>query len=141
MRMIRILPLAAVLALLGSAAVAQTDTPKGYTGAYGPDAPNRAFGGPVPEVYLGPGLDQVGPDGISTKVVKAVPCSAAARETDGTTTCIGSGLTARTCLLERDDFSSNRHPALPSCLSMISAQTRSAFVARENRCPLFRIML
>jgi hypothetical protein len=89
MRMMRILPLAAVLALLGSAAVAQTDTPKGYTGAYGPDAPNRAFGGPVPEVYLGPGLDQVGPDGISTKVVKAVPCSAAARETDGTTTCIG----------------------------------------------------
>jgi hypothetical protein len=28
-----------------------------------------------------------------------------------------------------------------SCLSMISAQTRSAFVARENRYPLFRIML
>ena len=27
------------------------------------------------------------------------------------------------------------------CLSMISAQTRSAFVARENRFPLFRIML
>jgi len=26
-------------------------------------------------------------------------------------------------------------------LSMISAQTRSAFVARENRCTLFRIML
>jgi hypothetical protein len=26
-------------------------------------------------------------------------------------------------------------------LSMISAQTRSAFVARENRLPLFRIML
>jgi len=66
MRILRILPLAAVLALLGSAAVAQTDAPKGYTGAYGPDAPNRAFGGPVPEVYPGPGLDQVGPDGIST---------------------------------------------------------------------------
>ena len=43
--------------------------------------------------------------------------------------------------LERDDFSSNRHPALYFCLSMISAQTRSAFVARENRYPLFRIML
>jgi hypothetical protein len=85
----RILPLAAVLALLGSAALAQTDPPKGYTGAYGPDAPNRAFGGPVPEVDSGPGLNQVGPDGISTKVVKAVPCSTAARETDGTTTCIG----------------------------------------------------
>jgi hypothetical protein len=33
---------------------------------------------------------------------------------------------------ERDDFSSNRHPALSSCLSMIFS---------ENRCPLFRIML
>jgi hypothetical protein len=43
--------------------------------------------------------------------------------------------------LERDDFSSKRHLALSFCLSMISAQTRSAFVARENRYPLFRIML
>ncbi len=43
--------------------------------------------------------------------------------------------------LERDDFSSKRHRALSFCLSMISAQTRSAFVARENRYPLFRIML
>jgi hypothetical protein len=41
-------------------------------------------------------------------------------------------------------------PLYPFCLSMISAQTRSAFVARKNRCPpigswpegmLFRIML
>src|SRR5450631_1137831 len=37
--------------------------------------------------------------------------------------------------LDRDDFSSNRHPDLSFCLSMISAQTRSAFVARENRYP------
>src|SRR5258705_9451883 len=53
-------------------------------------------------------------------------------------------------MLEPDDFSSIRHPALCFCLSMISAQTRSAFVARENRYPpigswpegmLFRIML
>jgi hypothetical protein len=86
----RILPIAAVLALLvSSAAVAQSDAPKGYIGAYGPDAPDKAFGEPVPEVYPGPGLDRVGPDGISTKVVKAVPCSTAARESDGTTTCIG----------------------------------------------------
>jgi hypothetical protein len=87
----RILPIAAVLALLGSAAVAQTDVPdapKGYIGAYGPDDPNRPFGGPVPEVNLGPGLNVVGPDG-ATKVVKAVPCSTAARGTDGTTTCVG----------------------------------------------------
>src|SRR5258708_29720548 len=85
----RILPLVAVLALLGSAAVAQTNAPQGYIGAYGPDAPNKDFGGPVPEVYPGPGRDEVGTDGISTKVVKAAPCSTAARETDGTTTCIG----------------------------------------------------
>jgi hypothetical protein len=85
----RILPLVALLALLGSAAVAQTNAPQGYIGAYGPDAPNKDFGGPVPEVYPGPGRDEVETDGISTKVVKAAPCSTAARETDGTTTCIG----------------------------------------------------
>jgi addiction module HigA family antidote len=34
--------------------------------------------------------------------------------------------------LERDDFSSNRHPALSFCLNMIFS---------ENRLPLFRIML
>jgi hypothetical protein len=33
--------------------------------------------------------------------------------------------------LERDDFSSNRHPALSFCLSMIFS---------EKRCTLFRIM-
>jgi hypothetical protein len=84
----RILTIAAVLALFGSAAVAQTDAPKGYVGAYGPDDPNRPFGGPVPEVNLGPGLNVVGPNG-ATKVVKAVPCSTAARGTDGSTTCVG----------------------------------------------------
>jgi hypothetical protein len=31
----------------------------------------------------------VASDGISTETVKAVPCSTVARETDGTTTCIG----------------------------------------------------
>jgi hypothetical protein len=36
----------------------------------------------------GPGLAETGPDG-STKIVPARPCSAAAHETDGTTTCIG----------------------------------------------------
>ena len=35
-------------------------------------------------------------------------------------------------LLERDDFSSSRHPALPLCLSMIFS---------KNRQPLFGIML
>ncbi len=44
--------------------------------------------GPLPAEDSGPGLDKVGPDG-STKTVKAVPCSTAARETDGSTTCVG----------------------------------------------------
>jgi len=42
--------------------------------------------------------------------------------------------------LERDEIGLNRHRALALCLSMISAQTRSADVARENRFTLFRIM-
>ena len=37
--------------------------------------------------------------------------------------------------LEHDVIGRNRHHALAFCLSMISAQTRSAFVARENRFP------
>jgi hypothetical protein len=35
------------------------------------------------------GRDVVASDGISTKTVKAVPCGTVARETDGSTTCIG----------------------------------------------------
>jgi len=43
--------------------------------------------------------------------------------------------------LKRNEIGLNRRRALALCLSMISAQTRSAFVARENRFTLFRIML
>jgi hypothetical protein len=35
------------------------------------------------------GRDIVASDGVSTETVRAVPCGTAARETDGTTTCIG----------------------------------------------------
>jgi hypothetical protein len=35
------------------------------------------------------GLNKVAEDGVSTKTVRAVGCSIAARETDGTSTCIG----------------------------------------------------
>jgi hypothetical protein len=66
-------------------------SPKGDTGAYAPaqaGAPSVQQGA-VPEVNTGPGLNKVGPDGVSTRTVRAVPCSIAARETDGTTTCIG----------------------------------------------------
>jgi hypothetical protein len=48
---------------------------------------------PQPGGPLNPGAqtgrDVVASDGISTKTVKAVPCSTVARGTDGTTTCIG----------------------------------------------------
>jgi len=64
--------------------------PKGYTGAYQPAGtpPTPYSTGPLPKIDSGTGLDVMGPDG-STKTVKAVPCSTAARETDGSTTCIG----------------------------------------------------
>jgi hypothetical protein len=64
---------------------------KGYTGANAPasDNPPPVFNGPLPEATQGPGLNVVAPDGVSTRTVKAVPCSLAARETDGTTTCVG----------------------------------------------------
>ena len=35
------------------------------------------------------GLATIAADGVSTKIVPARPCSRAARETDGTTTCVG----------------------------------------------------
>jgi hypothetical protein len=35
------------------------------------------------------GLAKPAEDGIATKIVPARPCSTAARETDGTTTCVG----------------------------------------------------
>jgi hypothetical protein len=44
-------------------------------------------------------------------------------------------------LLKLDEAGMNPHRASACCLSMISAQTRSAFVARENRFALFRVML
>ena len=68
---------------------ASQPAPKGYTGAYGPPGPATPYStGPLPQVDGGPGRDVVGEDG-STKTVKAVPCSTAARETDGFTTCVG----------------------------------------------------
>ena len=43
----RMLSIVAALAVFGSAAVAQAGAPKAYMGAYGSDAPNRAFGWPA----------------------------------------------------------------------------------------------
>ena len=97
MRMIT-LSFAAFLALGSSAVFAQRAPETGGVGSP-PAAPPPSTGVPIigvaPQVG-GPllpgkdtGLDKVADDGISTKTVRAVPCSKAARETDGTTTCVG----------------------------------------------------
>jgi hypothetical protein len=64
---------------------------KGYTGAYAPagTAPTPYSTGPLPQPGQGPGLNVIAADGVSTRTVKAVPCGVAARETDGSTTCVG----------------------------------------------------
>jgi hypothetical protein len=63
--------------------------PKGYTGAYGPPGPATPYyTGPPPEVFASTGRSVEGPNN-TTLIVKAVPCTGAARSTDGTTTCVG----------------------------------------------------
>jgi hypothetical protein len=64
---------------------------KGYLGAYGPPGPATPYStGPLPQTDANqPGLNVAGPDGVSTRTVKAVPCGRVARETDGFTTCVG----------------------------------------------------
>jgi hypothetical protein len=84
---------AAALALSSFPAFAQQAT--GTPGAPPPAVSPPPIGGaaPLPGTPLLPntttGLDKVGDDGVSTKTVKAVPCSTTARETDGFTTCVG----------------------------------------------------
>lgn len=70
---------------------ASEPAPKGYTGAYAPAGtpPTPYSTGPLPQPSEGPGLNTVAPDGVSTRTVKAVPCGTVARETDGSTTCVG----------------------------------------------------
>ena len=87
------LAVAAAFTVLAAAAFAQTDAPKGYTGAYAPagtpPTPYSKGTDVLPQIDDGkPGMDVAAPDG-STKTVKPVPCGAAAQETDGSTTCIG----------------------------------------------------
>jgi hypothetical protein len=73
------------------APAASEAAPKGYMGAYAPPGtqPIPYSTGPLPTQDTGPGLDVAGPDGVSTKQVRAVPCSTVAHETDGFTTCVG----------------------------------------------------
>jgi hypothetical protein len=92
--MTSLLAAAAAVALIASTAFAQAQAQQ--TPAQQPAAaPSGQPLGAPPEVG-GPwhpasdtGVDKVASDGVSTVTVPAVPCSTAARETDGTTTCIG----------------------------------------------------
>ena len=82
------LSVAVSLTLVSGAAVAQQTTGTINSGS-APAAiappPAMPLTGAAPEVggplisEPGPGLDKVAPDGVSTKIVRAVPCSTAAR--------------------------------------------------------------
>ena len=84
--------------LAGFAQQSPATVPSDATVGVAPSAPGPA-GSPGSDVVPQPGgplnpgtqtgRDVVASDGISTKTVKAVPCSTVARETDGSTTCIG----------------------------------------------------
>ncbi len=81
--------IALILFLSPAPAQQAPEAATGYTGAYGQPGPATPYWtGPLPEVDMGTGRAVPGPND-TTKTVKAVPCSTAARETDGTTTCIG----------------------------------------------------
>lgn len=69
---------------LGSAA----DTPPAVSAADTPPGVLLPGGNPLIS-RTDTGLNQVGSDGLSTKTVPARPCTTYARETDGTTTCVG----------------------------------------------------
>jgi hypothetical protein len=100
MRRIALIAAVAVtmLPLAGFAQQSPGTVPSAATVGVAPSAPGPA-GSPSPDVVPQPGgplnpgtqtgRDVVASDGISTKTVKAVPCSTVARETDGSTTCIG----------------------------------------------------
>jgi hypothetical protein len=85
------LSFAASLALVSSVAFAQQTPDIGAP----PPAMMPPTTGAAPQVggplisHTDTGLNKVAEDGVSTKTVKAVGCSIAARETDGTSTCIG----------------------------------------------------
>jgi hypothetical protein len=89
MRTLRVSVAAAAIAVLASAAVAQTSTPNSAAPPAAPGATNPLeVGGPLLPA-TDAGLDKLASDGVSTRTVRAAPCSAAARETDGSTTCVG----------------------------------------------------
>ncbi len=101
MRAAQIALFLAIFALSSRPVFAQSAIPDGPPPALGPPAlsgpgaSGQLNGAAAPPPATGllpsttPGSNQVADDGISAKAVKADPCSTAAKETDGFTTCIG----------------------------------------------------
>ena len=95
--------IAATVVLLSSSAWAQQQTPTTNTTGDAIASPPSAAAPPssVPITGSAPvvgspqnpgttvGMSRTADDGVSTDTVRAVPCSRSARETDGSTTCIG----------------------------------------------------
>jgi len=87
----------------GSAAGSTTSNnpPAARSGAGGPSPPALGQSAPAAppagrgvsaaenQTFSPTGLSKPAEDGISTKIIPAKPCTSAARETDGTTTCVG----------------------------------------------------
>jgi hypothetical protein len=70
----------------GAASSQPSDNKEGTTAA---SKKPVQFQGLTGDEFSPTGLSRPGADGISTVIVEARPCSLAARETDGTTTCVG----------------------------------------------------
>jgi len=67
-----------------------TAVPSGLANSPAPAAnPAASNSASLPQIGTGAGLNAVDPHGGTTRTVKAAPCGTAARETDGTTTCVG----------------------------------------------------
>jgi len=85
---IAVLPAGMVWGQGGGGGAAGSGTAAPTNSAVAPGAPPvMGFGQSTTDTTTG--LATTAADGVSTKIVPARPCSTAARETDGTTTCIG----------------------------------------------------
>ena len=80
---------------LGGAAPTSSDTESAFNASGNKKAPPPNLTSPPPVYVPGDapfsttGFSRPGPDGVSTAYVEARPCSLAAHETDGFTTCVG----------------------------------------------------
>jgi hypothetical protein len=69
-------------------------------------------------------LDMGAALGMEAKRAREGGAQPAGRHAEGSDIAPGQVENTVHCRLERDDFSSSRHPALPLCLSMIFSENR-----------------